>query len=76
MWAEELVIEWNKGGNIHTKHFYCILELFQEISVKILFDFSDNSVQWIAISKSSHKQGNQSSESLANLFESYISSEM
>lgn len=44
--------------------------------MKILFDFSDNSVQWIAISKSSHKQGNQSSESLANLFESYISSEM
>lgn len=68
MWAEELLIEWNKGGNIYTKHFfYCILELFQEFSVKILLDFSDNSMQWMAVSKPSHKQGNQSTESLANL---------
>lgn len=57
-----------KGAIFIRNIFYCILELFQEFHVKTLFDFNNNSMQWVAVSKRLHKQGNQSSESLASLF--------
>lgn len=45
-----------------------MLELFQKFSMKTLFDFSDNSMQWMVVSKPFHKQDNQSSERLSSLF--------